>query len=78
MSRRFKQKTEREKAVNEAAEAHTNLTVFAAVVALLESGCVRGHSEAADSIIRICKNEQQIYLREYDRQVARAVKEPPQ
>jgi hypothetical protein len=60
-------------AINEAAEAHTNLTMFAAVVALLESGCVCGHSNAADKIIGICQAEQQNLLHQYDRYTAIAL-----
>ena len=62
--------------IKEAAEAHSTLTVFAAVAALLEGGlvyCPEAY-KAADQIIRIANSVQQRMLRKYDREVARAGK----
>lgn len=56
--------------VKEACIAHTNLNTFACVVAILESGCVYGHSPAAQRIIDICQAEQAKYLRAYDKHTA--------
>jgi hypothetical protein len=56
-----------------AVEAHTNLNTFAAVVKLLEDGCLYGpHAEAAQ-IIAIAKRAQARLLREYDRSMAAAL-----
>lgn len=50
-----------------AAEAHSNLNTYAAVVALMEGGLIYGiRHAAATKIIRICKQEQQHFLRVYD------------
>ena len=60
--------------IKEAAQAHSTLNTFAAVVALLESGlvyCPESY-KAADRIIKIAEQEQQRMLRKYDRHVARA------
>lgn len=66
--------SQRAKAVQEAAEAHTNLTVFAAVVSLLEGGHLYGSAsnDAAALIIDLCRDEQQRCLRAYDLAVAKA------
>lgn len=59
--------------VTDAAEALTDLNVFAAIVALLESGL--NHSptyKTAGRIINICNAEQQKCLRRYDDARAKA------
>lgn len=56
-----------------AMHAHTNLTVFATVVAILEGGTLSGYSgTAAARIIRICHQEQQRQLKIMDKAVASA------
>ena len=52
----------------QAAQAYTDLNIFAAVEALLEGGCVYTTSgqAMADRIIALCKQEQQRQLRAYD------------
>ncbi len=59
-------------AVKRAAEAHTDLCVFAVVVAVLESGSLYGSHAAAHRIITICNREQQRLLDVYDRAAADA------
>lgn len=58
--------------VKEAAQAHTNLNVFASVVSLLEGGHLYGahHDRTAQRIIEICKAEQAKCLARYDRAIA--------
>lgn len=60
--------------VVEAARAHTNLNTFAAIVAILEGGCVYGpeSQKAASRIIALCKAEQGRCLARYDRARAEA------
>ena len=50
-----------------AAEHHTNLTIFAAVVSLMEGGHLYGSSphKTAEKIISLCKKEQQRQLKLY-------------
>jgi hypothetical protein len=53
--------------IKEAAEAHTNLNLFAAIQALLENGLVYGgENAAAAKIIAICRKEQNRQLAIYD------------
>ncbi len=54
-----------------AAEEHTNLSMFNAVVAILESGGLYGHQRAAQRIIKICKDEMCRCVMAYDRYVAK-------
>ena len=57
----------------EAAHAHTNLNVWAAVVAILESSSLYGPSSqhrAAPRVIAIAKREEQKFLRKYDAALA--------
>lgn len=57
----------------EAAVAHTNLYIFDAVVQILESSCrPQGNraTRAASRIIRICKQQQALALKEFDRAIA--------
>jgi hypothetical protein len=51
-----------------AAEAHTNLNVFASIVSILEGGHLYGcySDRAAQRIIEICKAEQSKCLARYD------------
>lgn len=53
--------------VRAAITAHTNLNVFAAVVAILEGGVIYGgDNAAARKIIAICKKEQERQLAKFD------------
>lgn len=56
--------------VQEAADAHTRLNAFYALIAILEGGCLPGGSssanEAAETIIDICKDEASRQLELYD------------
>lgn len=59
-----------EKDIELAAQAHTNLNIFAAVVGLLESGTiypVGTASNSAQKIVKLCAQEQQRQLHIYDR-----------
>lgn len=58
--------------IKEAAQAHTNLNVFASVVSILEGGHLYGcySDRAAQRIIDICKAEQDKCLARYDHAVA--------
>lgn len=52
-------------------EAHTDLTVFAAIVAILEGGTVSARAQPDDfKVIALCQRAQQKCLRRYDRAVA--------
>lgn len=62
------------KHMEDAARAHSNLSTFAAVEALLEGGVVYGDVPAARRIIEICKKEAQRQLRLYDAAIAAAHK----
>ncbi|OZI64591.1 hypothetical protein CAL20_02740 [Bordetella genomosp. 4] len=55
-------------AIKKAMHAHTDLTVFGAVIAILEGGCLYEplSNEAAQQIIKICKREQQRHIRAVD------------
>ena len=65
---------DKKRALKLAAQAHTDLNIFAAIVALLESGCVYGGSAAAvRRITKICQKEQQRQLRIYDDQTVKAL-----
>jgi hypothetical protein len=57
--------------IKSAARAHSNLSMFYAVIALLEGGGIYGHVPAAQRIIKICKAEAGRQLAAYDRAVAR-------
>lgn len=58
--------------VQVAVEAHTNLNIFGAIIAILEGGSIYGGTAqaAADAIIQRCQREQQRQLAEYDRALA--------
>lgn len=53
-----------------AAKAHTNLTTFECIVALLEGGTVYNNGKSAQRtasrIIKLCKDEEQRQLKLYD------------
>jgi len=57
--------------IKAAAEAHTNLNVFATVVSILEGGHLYGATSdrAAQRIIELCKAEQSKCLARFDRAV---------
>lgn len=67
---------DRKKAISEAAGAHTDLNIFAAVVTLLEGGHLYTSqgTDSAQRIIRICQAEQAKCLRRYDAATARAMR----
>lgn len=66
------------KAARAAAEAHTNLTMFASVVSLLDGGHIYGPPPASvQTIIRLCHREQQRYLRAYDEAIAKLASKTP-
>ena len=62
--------------VEDAARAHTNLSVFAIVKAVLESGALYGASEqaAAMHIEKLCDQAIQRQLKVYDKEVAALMK----
>ena len=64
------------KHIKDAMAEHTNLTVFAAVVATLEGVTIRGHQadRTAQRIIAICQKEQQRQLKFMDAAVEKAEK----
>jgi len=56
-----------------ACRAHNNLNIFAAVIALMESGLLYSESyPMADRLVQLCKKEQQKCLKLYDAARARA------
>lgn len=58
--------------VEEAAQAHTDLNVFGAVVQLLEGGLLSSDSQPDDfRIIRICNSAEQKALHRYDAALAK-------
>jgi hypothetical protein len=61
-------------ALDKALRAHTNLSTFHAVIAVLEGGCVYsgvGSDKAAQQIINICKREQGRLLKIHDAALAK-------
>ena len=68
-------KPTRQNAVEQAAQALSDLNTFAIVVSVLEGGHVHSPSyKTSERIIQICKEAQQARLREYDRAITRATK----
>lgn len=64
------ERTERRKAIKDAANALADLHIFHAIIAILEGGTIHTASHrGADRIISICKSETAKRLREYDRAV---------
>jgi len=62
-------------AAKAAADAHTNLNTWGAVIALLEGGLLYGPTRhPVDRVIAIAKREQQRYLSTFDRELLRATK----
>lgn len=57
-----------------AAENHSDLNIFSAVIALMENGLVytRDSQRTADRIVKICQAELQRKLRKYDDAALRA------
>lgn len=56
------------RAAEAASKAHSDLNIFAAIVALLEGGTVSTESDrVAQRIIEICQKHQAACLRRYDR-----------
>ncbi|MBV7459450.1 MULTISPECIES: hypothetical protein [unclassified Acidovorax] len=68
-----------EEHIRNAAKAHTTLTVFGAVQALLEGGTIHGGNEGggrtALRIIKLCETEMQRQLKRYDKHFAAARKQ---
>jgi hypothetical protein len=61
----------REVPIKAAARAHTDLSVFHAIINLLEGGLISSDSYPnADRIISICKKESAKCLQRYDRALA--------
>jgi hypothetical protein len=55
-----------------AAEAHSNLNTFGAIIALLEGGLLYGggsQQSTAEQIIKLCKREQQRQLSKFDKEL---------
>lgn len=52
--------------VEKAAEAHTNLTMYHAIVTLAESGGFYGYQPELAKIISVAKRAAQVQLRRYD------------
>ena len=62
--------------ISDAMDAHTNLNTFAAIVAILEGGCVYGPTEGsagrtASRIIKLCQEEQHRQLKAIDKAAGR-------
>lgn len=67
------------KAMQAAMDAHTNLTVYEAVVAILEGGTLSGNVGGTPSrIIAMCRREQQRQLKLMDKATADANRAPAQ
>lgn len=51
---------------------HSDLNIFAAIVAILEGGCIYTNQgqRTAFKLIRICKDAEQSQLRAFDRAIA--------
>jgi hypothetical protein len=65
--------TDKGKHIKEAAEAHSDLNIFAGIVALLEGGTLSTDSQDIEfRIIAICQRAQQKCLARFDRSVAKA------
>lgn len=58
--------------IHAAARANSNLNAFAALIAILEGGCVSHSNRSRDRIIAIAKQETHRQLRIYDKHVAAA------
>ena len=56
--------------VAKAAQAHTNLTMYHAIIALAEGGCFYGHQPALAKIIGEAKRAAGVELRHYDEAVS--------
>ena len=57
--------------IKDAAEAHSNLTVYGAVISILEGGCIHGgRYKDSNRIIKIAKEAMQKELILYDAAVA--------
>lgn len=57
--------------IKAAVEAHADLNIFAAVVAILEGGTVSASAQPDDfKVIALCNSAQQKCLRRYDRAIA--------
>lgn len=68
----------RKAAMQRAAEAHSNISAFQAVVALLEGGLVYGggkSSRVAARIIKVCQAQCQHELQNFDREMAYVAKD---
>lgn len=67
--------SDRKKFIQAAADARSDLNIFYAVIALMESSLVTSrHFPAEARIVRICKTEAQKALRAFDDAVTKATK----
>lgn len=65
--------TEKGRHIKDAAEAHSDLNIFAAVAALMESSLVSSNCFGAESrIVHICHTEQAKCIARYDKAIAKA------
>ena len=70
-------KSDRAKAIEEAAHYFADLHVFAAVVAIMESSILSSASQRAEfHLVKYCQNEIQRCQRAYERSSAKAAKSP--
>ena len=70
-------KSDRAKAIEEAAHYVADSHVFAAVVAIMENSILSSASQRAEfHLVKYCQNEIQRCLRAYERSFARATKSP--
>lgn len=75
MSRKQKSVAEN---VSDAAEAHSDLSIFSAVIALMESSLVSSNAFSAEErIVTICKAETAKALARYDAAVAKVARPQP-
>ena len=62
-----------ERHARKAAEALTNLTIYGSIISVLEGGTLYGNGGDIEGprqqIIKICKREQQKWLRRYDQAI---------
>lgn len=63
--------------IRKAAEAHTNLSMFHAIISLCESGGFCGYHPECDRIIAICHAGAAKQLRAYDKEIATLSKSTP-
>jgi hypothetical protein len=65
---------EMKKLLRQALNAHSNIYVFASIVSILEGGCIASgvdSNDVAQTIIDLCKDEQQRLLKLHDEALAK-------